>query len=380
MIYRWTALVALCWAFTAAAEPREARSPSLEPTCRQITDVADACTLIPEAARMLKPSYEKKKRTDGEAGFKKLGYDVTYVPARAGFLQGTTDVFLVSRPQSNRLFIVITGTEGARDWYENAKVRRFGPVYEDGQFYVPPGHAGFRRGMLNIVRDHVININEYDEGTPDCPPPGTKRSSRVSALTLHLCEHKMPRGPGEVEAVIVGHSRGAGIGMITAAAFAGEEIKRPAGKALGSVDRQEYWPLRLHAIVVFSPPHSVYHMTDREAGVRVPEGIEDQWTVLERVGAIDRTIAFVDERDLVPNLSNGVGRNFGHRYRIDRHGKLQYEGSVWTPDADLAEAHSSHGYCRHVLGIAEGDPAPDCPPARKPMGKKYRRPAQPPTP
>ncbi|HEY0043917.1 MAG TPA: hypothetical protein VGB62_05135 [Allosphingosinicella sp.] len=340
----------------------------------------DACALVREAAKMLKPSYEKRKATEGKAGFEALGYVATYVPARAGLLQGTTDVFLASKPGTNRLFIVITGTESPRDWYENSKFGAYSPVYRDGQFYVPPGHAGFRRGMLNIVRDHVININEYDtpQGPQDCPPKGTRRSAEHSALTIHMCEQGLPRGRGATELVIVGHSRGAGIGMITATAFAGQEI-RMTGENKGIVATQAAWPLKLHAIVAFSPPHSVYHRPDSEAGIEVPTGIGTQWDVLGDIGAIGRTIAFIDDRDIVPNLSFGVGRNFGHRFRIVRSGAVLYDGSDWIPDADLAAAHSSRGYCRHILGIADGGDDSLCPPSAKPHGDNPRRAPQPTT-
>jgi hypothetical protein len=358
----------------APAPPGEIRHGlALAESCALLPP-ADACAIIDAAARMLKPTYEKRKATDGKAALGKMGYDVTYVPASRGFLQGTTDVFLASKPGSNRLFIVITGTESMRDWYENAKFGSYTAVYKDGQFYIPPGHAGFRRGMLNIVNDHVLALDEYDDGAPACPPKGTRprRSASISALTLHLCEFNLSRDPGSVETVIVGHSRGAGIGMVTATAFAGLEIRRPLKDGPATVARQAFWPLRLHAIVAFSPPHAVYHRSDRAAGLEVPDGILDQWKYIDRLELPERTVAFLDDRDIVPHLSTGVARNFGHRYRIRRGGSVVYDGTDWEPDVDVRQAHSSRGYCRHVLGLVE-DAAGVCPDSEEPLGNKRRR-------
>ncbi len=135
----------------AVAQQQQGPRPgtTLAEACRQLP-VIDSCNLIAEAAAMLRPSYEEDKAGAGEASFRALGYDATYVRARSSLLRPPTDVFLVSRRRSNRLFIVITGTEEMRDWISNAQFGSYSAAYNDGQFYIPPGHAGFRGGMLNI--------------------------------------------------------------------------------------------------------------------------------------------------------------------------------------------------------------------------------------
>ncbi|HEX8062078.1 MAG TPA: hypothetical protein VF535_02580 [Allosphingosinicella sp.] len=360
---RWTAILAAAAASipaVAAGEAPRVGAP-LAQACASLP-VADACEIIAEATRMLDPSYRPRKATDGVAALQALGYNATYIPARAGGLQGVTDVFLASKPRSNRLYIVITGTESKRDWLENAKFRSYTSRFKDGQFYVPPGHAGFRRGMLNIVNDDVIRINEFDSAALDCSGPDRKRSR----ISQHICRYGLPRTRGAVETVIVGHSRGAGIGVVTATAFSGLEIVRPVRGGPAEVKRQAHWPLSVKAVIAFAPPYAVYRSTDRQLGVEVPSGMLDQWEILSREGLPAKTISFVNEQDIVPLLSLGLGRQFGHRFRIDRHGGVIYEGGDWGPDSDLKRAHSSHFYCTDVLAaLGRSGRCPDRP---APMG------------
>jgi hypothetical protein len=326
----------------AAAQPQPGQT--LPEACASLP-VTDACALIAEAARMLEPSYARNKAVEGVAAFNALGYDATYFAARAGAFAVTTDLFLVSRRGSNRLFVVITGTESPRDWYENAKFGSYAPAYLDGQFYVPPGHAGFRRGMLNVVNDGVVAINEFDQGELNCAAP----AARPSGLARHLCQYQVASGVGPIETVIVGHSRGAGIGILLATVFAGLEIQRSAPNGPATVARQAHWPLVLHAVIGFAPPYAIYHRVDPNA----PAGFPDQWTVLRDHGILARTIWFINERDIVPSLSLGDGRHFGHRFRIRGTGEVRYDGDVWGPDTSLLGAHSSVGYCADTLAALE---------------------------
>lgn len=320
-----------------------AEGETLAAACRAIPP-EDTCALLAEAARMLGPSYAADKARGGVAAFRALGYDAQYYLARAGRLQGTTDVFLVSRPRSNRLFVVITGTESTRDWLENAKIGKYTAAYRDGQFYVPPGHAGFRRGMLNIVNSGLLRLREFDDAPLDC----ARAPANASKLARYLCAHQVASGSGAVETVIVGHSRGAGIGLLMATVLAGLEIRVAKG-APASVAPQTHWPLSLRAVIGFAPPYAVYARSDAELGMPPPAGIDDQWTLLQRYRIPERTFLFLNERDLVPGLSLGEGRHFGHRFRIRGTGAVFYDGMDWGPDASAIDAHRNGGYCRAVL-------------------------------
>jgi hypothetical protein len=215
--------------------------------------------------------------------------------------------------------------------------------------------------MLNVVNDDVIRINEFDSGPVDC----TGQASKRSRLSRHICEYGLPRDKDSIETILVGHSRGAGIAMIMATAFSGLEIVRPESNGPAEVRRQAYWPLKLNAVITFAPPYAIYRRSDRQAGLRVPEGLPDQWTILEREGIPGKTISFLNEQDIVPLLSLGLGRQLGHRFRIARSGAVTYEGRDWAPDSDLKRAHSSHYYCEDILR-ALGQTG-RCPEAPQPM-------------
>ena len=336
---------------------------SLPETCGDLA-IADACAILSEAARMLAPSYAEPKSAAGERAFRALGYDSQYIAAKHGPFQPTIDIFLVSKPNSNRLFIVITGTESKRDWIENAKFSSYTAKYEDGQFYVPPAHAGFRRGMLSIVRSGIFHLNEYDAGKLTLEQKCADRnnaSKRDSKMTAYLCDKNVGDGSGKpIEAIIVGHSRGAGIGQVIASIVDGYELRGDRNHM--QVARQENWPLRLHALVGFAPPYAIHDRIDSaDNAVNFPAaGIGSHWQFLKDSGIAAKTVLFVNDRDIVPLLNAGMsdsqpcgaGRQFGHRYRITRSNAIVYEGTDWGTLASIQTAHSSIGYAAAVAGEA----------------------------
>jgi len=335
-------------AFYAIATPviAQEREPTvmLAQACGGLP-VADACGLIAEAATMLRPSYAAQKETDGEAAFRALGYEAEYIPARTTLHRPVTDVFLVSRPGSNRLFVVITGTESLLDWVSNARFTPYTGTYRDGEFYAPPGHGGFRGGLIDMIAAGILRENEFDAQPLNCPArPGAR-----SLLSEFLCRPGIRSGPAPMELVIVGHSRGAGIGVMAAAALTGYEVKRPSPTGPASVGQQQHWPLRLHAIIGFAPPYAISKAADAELGLPVPAGISDHETILRQLGVPDRTIMFINDRDIVPSLSFGQARHRGHLFRIRRDGAVVREGSNWGREGGLLEAHGSAGYCTDVL-------------------------------
>jgi pimeloyl-ACP methyl ester carboxylesterase len=291
---------------------------------------------------MLGPSYPDVPVA--VEAFRARGYNATPWTARSGRRGHANQVFLVSRTGSNRLYVVIRGTDNFGDVVQDLKAKAYTATYADGQFYIPPGHGGFRRGMLNIIGSGLLRSGEFDERPLDCGG----LNARASVLAKHLCRYGMPTGPGQVELILVGHSLGAGIAQVGAAAFAGLEFVKVPGGTM-TVARQKYWPLTLRAVVAFAPPLAVYSKTDIEAGIAVPAGIENQWSVLESHGIIGRTILFINDRDLVPALSVGYGRHFGHRFRVDRDDRVTFDGTTTARDLNVAQAHTNVGYCTAVL-------------------------------
>jgi len=329
----------------ASAQPAQLERPlTLAEKCGALP-VEDACNLITEAAAMLRPSYGKPKETNGVAGFQALGYGAEYIEADTTLHRPSTDVFLVARPGTRRLFVVITGTEDWMDWISNARFTPYTGTYEDGQFYAPPGHGGFRGGVVDMVGEGILRQNEFDAAALDCAS-GAARRSRLAAF---ICDARLRLDQGPIETIIVGHSRGAGIGVLAASAFAGLEVVRPDPRGPVRVERQRHWPLKLHAVIGFAPPYAVSRLSDAEAGLPVPPGLPPHEEILRQHGIPDRTILFINDRDIVPSLSTGQARHRGHLFRIRRDRRVVYEGDGWGPDRGLFEAHSSGGYCADVL-------------------------------
>lgn len=335
-------VVALCGLLGSAASAQApAPGESLATSCSKL-GIDDACSIIAEASKMLGPSYMKPDAAGAVEAFRARGYDATPWKAGSRWFGHANQIYLVSRSGSNRLYVVIRGTDNFGDVVQDLKAKSYTDTYRDGQFYLPPGHGGFRRGMLNIINSGVLRMNEFDAQF-DCGRLGR----RSSLLARHLCRNGMPTGPGEVEVVLVGHSLGAGIALVGASAFAGLEHRKVPGDMI--IDGQKYWPLRLAAVVGFAPPYAVYSRTDLEAGIKVPPGYQDQWSILGKSGIIDRTILFINDRDLVPGLSVGYGRHFGHRFRVDRDDRVTYDGRTTTRDLNVIQAHGNTGYCSAVL-------------------------------
>ena len=352
---------AMAGPFTDPCLPDAARPACGAPlgsACRELADIPDACGILAEASAMLGPTYEKQKRAGGLAQqrLKNLGYNSQYVAAKFGSFGDLTDVFLVTQPGSQRLFIVITGTESTRDWYENAKFKPYATKWRDGYYYTAPGHAGFRSGTLNLI-GALFRQNEFDTEKLNCA------ARTQSRLARFLCDPANRFDPArQVETILVGHSRGAGIALLSAPAVAGLEIVRPCrpGKDCeADVERQENWPLTLHAVIGYATPLALYARTDQEAGMKnLPKGAPDQWQVYGKNQLDRRIVNIINERDAVPILSVGLGNVIGHRFRIgDKPGAITYNGFGSANVASLVQAHSSAGYCHDVqlaLGAETG--------------------------
>ncbi|HYD24783.1 MAG TPA: hypothetical protein VEB68_08290 [Croceibacterium sp.] len=317
-----------------------------ETVCGALGAIEDACGMAQAAAELLSPTYENDKRGRGIARLEHLGYAAEYIAAGGGLFRDTTDVFLAARRGSDRLYIVVTGTESTRDWFENLKAKSYTTLWRDGYYYTPPAHAGFRSGVLNVL-GAVLKRNEFDETPLTCEADGSAREG-ASRLTAFLCRSRVQSSPSSpVSVVLIGHSRGAAIATLVAPAFAGYEIKLDGERA--DVARQAHWPLAFGGLVGFAPPYALYTRTDEQAGMRLPPGAPDQWQVYGRAGILERTITFYNERDIVPQLSLGLGRQLGHRFRITDTSKIEYMGYGSPNTVSFIEAHASAGYCHDLL-------------------------------
>ncbi|MFV0644040.1 MAG: lipase family protein [Sphingomonadaceae bacterium] len=320
--------------------------------CAHLAPVTDACELVRVAAQMLRPSYAQDKGSEGITQFKELGYEAEYFPARAFRLfSGTTNVFLAAKPRSDRLFVIITGSETERDWIENLNAAPAPADWRRGGYYIPPGHSGFRSGADEIVYT-LLRSGEFEQHGFDCNPDRLNRRT-TSPVSRFVCANEVMSGESEtIDVVLVGHSRGAAIANLAAPAFAGHTILSVAD---GTVDvrPQRHWPLRLHAIIGFAPPPALYAFTDDAVGADSPSGAPDQEEVYQRAGIPERAIMFLNESDVVPLLSMGTMRQLGRHFRVRSDGQVEYVSHDWSQTIDLARDHSAGGYCRDVLAALQ---------------------------
>ncbi len=312
-------------------------------SCQQLAEIPDACHIIAESAEMLSPTYEKFKKTEGEKRLRDLGYEAAYIKAKFGLFGDTTDVFLVGKAQSNRVFVVITGSESKRDWYENAKISYYATKWRDGYYYTPPGHAGFRSGALNVI-GRVLKHNEFDINESEAKQSPSK-------LSKFVADNSISDGTGnKIRIVVSGHSRGAGIAILLGPAFDGLEIKRQEKDGPAKVGYQDNWPYKLEAIIGFATPQSIYTRKDSAAGLNPPTGARDHWAIYADEKIAERMISIDNERDIVPLLSIGLSSQVGHRFSIGREkGVIKYAGFNSPNDVALWQAHGQGGYCQDVL-------------------------------
>lgn len=306
-------------------------------------DLAGACELLSLVSRFMLMSYASDKAGDGVDAFEALGYHASYHTAVHNALVRRPRLFFVSRSASNRVFVVFPGTEDAFDWGQNAKFGRRIDTRNDGTFYLPPGHAGFRRGMMNIIDSRIIDAREFRAGGLDCARlPETR-----SRLTEHVCRFDVQRSPGDrVQLVLVGHSRGAGFIQIGALAFHGLQWRD------GRVERDASWPYDVEALFAFAPPYAIYRDPDRRP--------VDQWALLAQYGLARRAYMIIQDGDLVPtiwspfndrDIGYNQGRHFGHFIRITRDRRafvdhLPFEDHI--QEWDIEFPHSSQLYCTSI--------------------------------
>jgi hypothetical protein len=309
-------------------------------------DLANACDLLSLVSRFMLMSYAADKPGAGVRAFQALGYDATYLAARHGPGVQRPRLFLVSQRASNRVFVVFPGTEDAFDWAQNAKFNRYADQPADGMFYLPPGHAGFRRGMTNVINSGIIDAREFRGGSLDC----TQANIHRSGLADHVCRFAVQQSPRErIQLILVGHSRGAGFIQVGATAFHGLTWRG------GQIERAANWPYDVAAIFAYAPPYAIYRAPDRPP--------VDQWAILEQYGLTRNAYMIIQDGDMVPTiwspfngqeLGYNQGRHFGHFIRITRDRRAFVD---YLPNWDIALPHNSTLYCTSIQ-TALGDANP----------------------
>lgn len=327
------------------AQPVPRATRELSPaTCATFTP-ADACRLFAETAPLMTTSYARRPKGElGKKALMEMGYDATFLSARHNMFANKPNFFLASRKRTGRVFVIFPGTEGTFDWMQNALFGAYTDRVNDGKFYVPPGHAGFRRAVLNIYNSNLVRADEFAGGPLNCSAADPRRS----ALAAHVCEHEVMRpGSDKIDLVLVGHSRGAGIAQLASPMFHG---LRWNGRQVAPAAN---WPYRVEAVFAYAPPYAIYRRPDSEVFASARD-LPSQWDVLTNHGLIERTFMVIQDADMVPAIWSPLnykhdahfsqGRHYGKLIRITRDGELRWEPTDWSVESP----HLPEGYCRAV--------------------------------
>ena len=244
--------------------------------------------------------------------YNKLGLDVTYY-SPYDILESSNypEAFILSRKKSNSVTILFVGTNSKYDWLQNTKSTNYEDKVIEGNYYIPPGHAGYRRGIMNlIIRGFFGNI-----------------------LDDHAKNHSVRDGSGQnIRIRLLGHSQGAGLAQLAAPIIDGYRyINGIRSKSRSS----KYILEKLYA---YGAPYTIS-----------TEG--DDWTFMNNTyGGLSYMI--LKDGDLVASIYNSYkyertvpSRHFGNYIRITRDNEVKREITSWGKDVEYGnEPHYIKGY------------------------------------
>ncbi|NNU16197.1 hypothetical protein HK107_07675 [Parvularcula sp. ZS-1/3] len=345
--------------------------------------------VLPEAIGLSQISYckvsEKQSRFRWDDGiwmgrvrttrFYRDQFDVaaTYHHPGTNIFFRDPNVFLLGRPASNRVVIVLLGTEGGANPLDNLKNIRASlkddspariPKVEGRRIYIPSGHGGFRSSARNLIQRGVFNrrglladVTSVEELERHCADENRWRgrfNSSYGTLSLadFICKNKIrPNGSREpVRVVIIGHSLGAGIAQMLAGGIHGLHWEQGEDDAWSVVSGDspegspsQRWPFDLERLYLIAPPLALYTRELVKKGcfplAELQEsqpsrfaGFTDPIKTYDRLGVTAQTSIVFRNGDMVPSLWSPlkgncvVGQHFASiAYFIQRDGEVRVE-------------------------------------------------------
>ena len=190
--------------------------------------------------------------------FAKLGFRAAYVHPNYNWFFRDPNYYVLGIPGSNRVTIVIPGTEGGSnplDNWQNIKATAFWDKpgtqrkARVQRAYIPRGHTGFRSSASAALRHGNLfeHANSKTELLNYCgsfePEKRIKTDSDFGTFHIadFICLNNImsPDSDGSINVVLVGHSRGAGIAQMLAPAIDGYYWPEGAEKKLEERHRNE---------------------------------------------------------------------------------------------------------------------------------------------
>ena len=251
--------------------------------------------------------------------FTRRGIDATYFAIKR--LNGIyPELYFLSVPQSDAVTVLFVGTNDDYDWFQNLKVSNFEDVARDGEFYIFPGHAGFRSGLLQILKKGLID----------------ELKNHVKNYNVRsACDTK-------IAITLLGHSQGAGLVQLSLTIFDGLVYR---GKELVTKPGHHFHVARAYA---YAAPYAVSTTVKEDSGVHQWDEIDQRYP--------DKLITVLRDHDLAGVAYNVItyknqipSRHFGQFVRINRDGDVFFEDTRWERE----EPHSIANYAKALKPHSE---------------------------
>lgn len=257
-----------------------------------------------EYAQLADISYRDSPEASAQE-YKRLGFDVSYYTIAKPLLGSYPELFILSIKRSANMIIVFKGTDSWFDWYQNFKQMVFLDKKEGGDVYIPMGHAGFRRGVLNLVNFGFHNF-------------GIKKHIDTFGL------------PESVSLTLIGHSQGGALAQLTTPYLDGMRYKNNA------VIRNQDWKHSVKKVITFGTPLALHK--EKNNWDFINEHYAHNTTHVIRDGDIVSTA-------YIPKDKQKLYRLYGRLIRIDRDGNVHLEETQWGQgDASSSEPHAIKNY------------------------------------
>ena len=218
----------------------------------------------------------------------------------------------------NYVTLVFIGTEKFGDFIMDSETSGYEDNPKTDYFYIPPGHAGFRGGILNLISQHYF----------------------TNCLLKFCMTNNVPRCDGKYKVRLVGHSLGAGLAQMAIGVTDGLRYDHTL-----AIQPDKTWPFSFRNAVLFAPPYALSR-TNKNPDCSYATGVSLEQFV-ERYQT--NVLNIIRDDDMVPRLYNPLNRHglqyvplrhFGRIRRIDQTGTLESE--TWTADPNAPDNTFPH--------------------------------------
>jgi hypothetical protein len=286
-----------------------------------------------ENLRALMPGLSVERRLEL---FAARGLHAAYIAPRLWIMPWVRypELYVLGDPHDQSMCIVFVGSNDAQDWYQNAKTS----VYEDspaaGRPFIPSGHAGFRRGVRNLIA-----IGFFDRDLP--------RLAQEWGIK--------PGSDGRIPVFVAGHSLGAAMAQLCLPAIEGWHHTGTDDHGFFGLDKTG-GRFAVRGAYLIAPPYAVASdefispKLDHEQwqrNVRCYEWMvatygDLTWNVLHDA---DVVCSIYDVR----NVHEVSMKHLGHRVRIDGKGQARLDDGAWGNQ----RPHDYWGYYRPLRSLKE---------------------------